>query len=191
MLAGAGIAWLLHSSVAAIVLLVALATHGVVPIEAATSLLIGANVGGALIPFGLSRGGALAGRQIMAGNLLLRASWALVVLALLMSGLDAYLPGPSAGGQLVNLHLLFNAALLLLGLPLCGTGQRAHEAPGPQAFADEADERALGLPPSCLDPASIGEPAMALATEARTDPHGRDRGADVRANYGHLSYRRR
>lgn len=50
MLAGAGIAWLLHSSVAAIVLLVALATHGVVPIEAATSLLIGANVGGALIP---------------------------------------------------------------------------------------------------------------------------------------------
>lgn len=56
----------------------------------------------------------------MAGNLLLRASWALVVLALLMSGLDAYLPGPSAGGQLVNLHLLFNAALLLLGLPLVG-----------------------------------------------------------------------
>ena len=167
MLAGAGIAWLLHSSVAAIVLLVTLATHGVVPIEAATSLLIGANVGGALIPFGLSRGGALAGRQIMAGNLLLRASWALVVLALLMSGLDAYLPGPSAGGQLVNLHLLFNAALLLLGLPLVGPVSALMKRLVRKPSADEADERALGLPPSCLDPASIGEPAMALANTRR------------------------
>ena len=102
MLAGAAIAWLLHSSVAAIVLLVTLTTHGLVPIEAAASLLIGANIGGALIPFVLTRGGAVVSRQIMSGNLILRASAAVIALTVLTLGaraLSARRDGCGSAGQ--------------------------------------------------------------------------------------------
>jgi phosphate:Na+ symporter len=167
MLAGAAIAWLLHSSVAAIVLLVTLTTHGLVPIEAAASLLIGANVGGALIPFVLTRGGAVVSRQIMAGNLLLRGGAAIIAIVVLAAGARDYLPGATNAARLVNLHLIFNALLLLAGLPLVKpvTALMARLIRKPSAA--EAGELALGLPPSCLDPGSIGEPAMALANTTR------------------------
>ncbi len=167
MIAGAAIAWLLHSSVAAIVLLLTLTTHGLVPIEAAASLLIGANVGGALIPFVLTRGSAVVSRQIMAGNLMLRTGAAIIAIIVLAAGARHYLPGATDAGRLVNLHLIFNALLLLAGLPLVRpvTALMARLIRKPSAA--EAGELALGLPPSCLDPGSIGEPAMALANTTR------------------------
>lgn len=167
MLAGAAIAWLLHSSVAAIVLLVTLTTHGVVPIEAAASLLIGANVGGALIPFILTRGGAIVSRQIMTGNLILRAGAAVVALIVLSLGVRDFLPGPSDAARLVNLHLIFNALLLLVGLPLVRPVTALVRRLIRRPSAAETGELALGLPPSCLDPSSIGEPAMALGNTHR------------------------
>ncbi len=167
MIAGAAIAWLLHSSVAAIILLFTLTTHGLVSFEAATALLLGANIGGALIPFGLTPGGTFAARQIMTGNLLLRSTAALIGLALLVAGVQRYLPGATDAARLVTLHVLFNATLLVIGLPLIGptlklTGRMVKQPP-----ATQNEERALGLPPSCLDPESVSEPAMALANTTR------------------------
>lgn len=167
MLAGAAIAWLLHSSVAAIVLLVSVTTHGVVPIEAAAALLIGANVGGALIPFVLTRGGAVVSRQIMSGNLILRGSAAVIALVLLSLGARDHLPGATDAARLVNLHLIFNAALLLVGLPLVRPVTALVTRLIRRPSAAETGELALGLPPSCLDPSSIGEPAMALGNTHR------------------------
>jgi phosphate:Na+ symporter len=167
LIAGAAIAWLMHSSVTAIILLLTLATHGLVPIEAAASLLIGANIGGALIPFGLTRGGALVSRQIMAGNLILRGGGALIALLILIAGARGYLPGASDANKLVNLHLIFNAALLVVGLPLVKPVSALTAQLVRKPSAAEAGELALGLPPSCLDPGSIGEPAMALGNTQR------------------------
>jgi phosphate:Na+ symporter len=167
MIAGAVIAWLLHSSVAAIVLLITLTTHGLISIEAASSLLIGANVGGALIPFVLTRNGATASRQIMTGNLIMRGAAAIVALVILGVGARDYLPGATDAARLVNLHLMFNAALLLLGLPLVRPVAALVGRLIRKPSAAEAGELALGLPPSCLDPSSIGEPAMALGNTRR------------------------
>ncbi|HZY68516.1 MAG TPA: Na/Pi cotransporter family protein [Devosia sp.] len=166
-LAGAAITWLLHSSVAAIVLLVTLSTHGVVSIEAASSLLMGANVGGALIPFVLTRGGATISRQIMSGNLILRGGAALIALVVLSLGARHYLPGQTDAVRLVNLHLIFNAAVLLVGLPLVAPVTTLVTRLIRRPSAAEAGELALGLPPSCLDPSSVEEPSMALGNTHR------------------------
>lgn len=167
LVAGAVIAWLMHSSVTAIILLLTLATHGLVPIEAAASLLIGANIGGALIPFVLTRGGALISRQIMAGNLILRGGGALIALLVLGAGARGHLPGASDASELVNLHLIFNAVLLVVGLPLVRPVSVLTAWLVRKPSAAEAGELALGLPPSCLDPGSISEPAMALGNTQR------------------------
>lgn len=151
----------------AIILLLTLTTHGLVPIEASASLLIGANIGGALIPFVLTRGGALVSRQIMTGNLILRGGGALIALLILITGARSYLPGASDASKLVNLHLIFNAALLVVGLPLVKPVSALTARLVRKPSAAEAGELALGLPPSCLDPGSIGEPSMALGNTQR------------------------
>lgn len=165
LLAGAAIAWLFHSSVATILLLVVLAGHGLVPIEAAAPLLLGANIGGALIPFVLTRAGAPEARRMTAGNLLLRGSAALIALLVLQVVGANVLPGGSVAQQIVGLHLLFNAALLVLGVPLVGVVARLMERLIRPAVADPA--AAIGVPPSCLDEAAVSDPGMALASTTR------------------------
>lgn len=165
LLAGAAIAWLFHSSVATILLLVVLAGHGLVPIEAAAPLLLGANIGGALIPFVLTRAGAPEARRMTAGNLLLRGTAALIALLALQLVGAKLLPGDGVAQQIVILHLLFNAALLVVGVPLVGTVARLMERWIRPPVADPA--AAIGVPPSCLDEAAVGDPGMALASTTR------------------------
>ncbi|MDB5538834.1 MAG: Na/Pi cotransporter family protein [Devosia sp.] len=165
LLAGAAIAWLFHSSVATILLLVVLAGHGLVPIEAAAPLLLGANIGGALIPFVLTRAGAPEARRMTAGNLLLRGAGALIALLGLQVLGARMLPGDGVAQQIIWLHLMFNAALVLAGVPLRGAVARLMERLIHPAVADPA--AAIGVPPSCLDEAAVGDPGMALASTTR------------------------
>jgi phosphate:Na+ symporter len=166
LLAGAAIAWLFHSSVATILLLVVLSQHGVLPFEAAAPLLLGANIGTAIGPFVLTRNSSIEAKRLMAGNLMTRIAGAVLALAVLLLGGSALAPGFSPVQQLVGLHLIFNVALLLVGLPLTGVMARLMErlirAP---AASDPA--AAIGVPPSCLDEAAVGDPGMALAATTR------------------------
>jgi phosphate:Na+ symporter len=165
LLAGTAIAWLFHSSVATILLLVVLAGHGLVPIEAAAPLLLGANIGGAMIPFVLTRAGAPEARRLTAGNLLLRGAAALIALLVLELVGTALLPGGSVAQQIVGLHLMFNAGLVVVGVPLVNTVARLMERWIRPPVADPA--AAIGVPPSCLDEAAVGDPGMALASTTR------------------------
>jgi phosphate:Na+ symporter len=165
LIAGALVAWLFHSSVAAILLLVVLAGHGLVPIEAAAPLLLGANIGGALIPFVLTRAGTPEARRMTAGNLLLRGGGALLVLLLLQLAGARVLPGENVAQQIVGLHLMFNAALVLAGLPLVGVVARLMERLVQSPVTNPV--AAIGVPPSCLDEEAVNDPAMALASTTR------------------------
>ena len=85
-------------------------------------MLMGANAGGALIAVWLTRGMEPVARRIPIGNLILRGAAALAVTAAAaLSGwaLPVWL-GEASGARLVNAHLLFNALILLLTLPLTG-----------------------------------------------------------------------
>lgn len=118
-LIGALFTWLIHSSVASIILIVTFAAQGLVPIELGVSLTLGANLGGALISVGLTRGAVPEARQLPLGNLIFRGTGAVLALVIVhgfsvsISGL-----GDTAMRQIVNLHLLFNIVLVVVALPL-------------------------------------------------------------------------
>jgi phosphate:Na+ symporter len=114
-------AWLVHSSVAAILLFATLAQQGLLPLEAACAMVLGANLGGSLIAFFLTLSARISVRRVVWTNLVLRGGGAVAALLLVIQfGVLDILPGSSEAQQTLNVHLLFNLLLLLLGLPFVG-----------------------------------------------------------------------
>lgn len=166
-LVGAALAFVMHSSVAAILMCVTLVQIGAIPFAAGLSLVLGANFGSAFIPVWLSRGMAVPARRIPYANLILRGSWAVLTLFAVNLALRSGALGDPQGGQmLVYAHLAFNASLLVLALPLCKPLQQGMERLLPEVVNNEP-EVATGLPASALDLANIGSPAQALSSLKR------------------------
>lgn len=116
---GALLAWAMHSSVAAVLMFVTFAAQGLLPIEAAMAMVLGANLGGSFIPFTLTLGAKASARIIVIGNLLLRGGGALIALLLLANtALPLEYLGSTGARQVINLHLAYNLAVLLVGLVL-------------------------------------------------------------------------
>lgn len=73
-LAAALIAWVVHSSVATVLLFVTFASGGILPLEVAVPMILGANLGGGIIAVWLTRGMEVEARRIPLGNLFFRAA---------------------------------------------------------------------------------------------------------------------
>ena len=165
-LIGAALAFIMHSSVAAILLFVTLVILGVLPVGAGVSLVLGANLGGAILPLWLSRDMSPFSRRIPMGNLLLRGTAA--ILALFIVNLTAILSifdsfGP--GQYLVNVHLSFNLALLLIGLPFTKMMETPLALLMPEPTADAHGD--LYKPMSALDRTVLDAPKLALSGVTR------------------------
>lgn len=163
-LVGGALAFMMHSSVAAILMCVTLVQIGAISFPAGLSLVLGANLGSAFIPVWLTRGLDLSARRIVFANLALRGAWAIAILVFANLALNEGLLGKSYGGQmLVNAHIAFNASLLLLALPFCNLLRGPFEWLWPDQ--DDAIERQmLSRPATVLDPANFGSPAQALSS---------------------------
>ncbi|OCO99086.1 MULTISPECIES: Na/Pi cotransporter family protein [unclassified Ensifer] len=160
--------WALHSSVAAILLILTFAAKGIVPVEIGIPLVLGVNVGGGLIALWLTRGLPVEGRRLPLGNLLFRALFGAAVFGLFsLHAPFAWLPGETAAAKLVNLHVLFNAALVLVGTVSCGPMARLVRLLMPDA-AGKGDH---SVHVSALDRTLIDKPPQALAAAAREVLH--------------------
>ena len=169
-LVGAGLAFVMHSSVAAILMCVTLVQIGAIPFEAGLSLVLGANFGSGFIPVWLSRGMSQNARRIPYANLGLRGSWALACLVMVNSGLgagllDRGLSGAAEGQMLVYVHLAFNGSLLLLALPLCARIEPLMRVLMAEPVAVETG--LSGGRVSALEPGVYGPPAQVLANLKR------------------------
>jgi phosphate:Na+ symporter len=156
------VTWAIHSSVAMILLVMALTAAGSISPLLALTLVLGANVGSGLIAFGMNMAAGLATRRVVLGNLLFRLIGALAaILALpLLMPVVGYL---GEGGRLVaNAHTLFNLALALVFLPLTGVAaqllERLLSEPMPQPGERRIEH---------LDEGSLKTPAVALSGAAR------------------------
>jgi phosphate:Na+ symporter len=158
---GAGLTWLFHSSVATVLLLGSLASAGVLEPRLAVTLVLGANLGSALIPIGLNLRAGPPVRRLLFGYLFIVALGALAALPL--AGLASQWLGPSGGGRLVaNAHTVFNLALIVLALPFVGLLARALPRFVPdQPVAPGA--RSLHH----LDDSALDRPAVALSGATR------------------------
>ncbi|MCP4318089.1 MAG: Na/Pi cotransporter family protein [Hyphomicrobiales bacterium] len=164
-LAGAVLAFVMHSSVAVILMCVTTVAIGAIPEGVGVSLVLGANLGSALIPIWLSRGMNAAARRVPLANLLIRGSGA--VIALLLVNRFAILPwlgGMGAAQTLINVHILFNL-LLLVALPF----SRYLDAPMQRLLPDAVTLSEINRPGrrSILDETLLAKPPLALASLRR------------------------
>lgn len=166
-LVAAVIAWVVHSSVATMLLLVTFATGGMLPLEVALPMVLGANLGGGIIAVWLTRGMELQARRIPVGNLIFRGVAALLVLTVLqVVTLPIQYLGATEAVQLVNFHLVFNLVLVLLALPFVRPMERLATLILPDPVVEAAPE-AVEPVVSLLDRASVGNPTVALASAKR------------------------
>ena len=167
-LIGATLAFVMHSSVATILMCVTLVQVGSIPFEAGLSLLLGANFGSAMIPVSLSKGLELSSRRSVFANLFLRGVWSLLILFainMLPELWGSYTIG--AGAQtLITTHICFNVSLLVLSLPICRALEPLFECFMPDTeHADMAD--ISGVYQSCLNPDNLDKPQQAISNIKR------------------------
>lgn len=161
---GAGFAWIVHSSVAAVLLFVTLAAQAVLPTSAAAAMILGANLGGAFIAYVLTLTTTIEPRRMVVANLVLRGGGAILftmVIFIAPDTLEAL--GATPARQTINLHLAFNFALATVMLPLVGPVMAVltrimTEKPTEDARLDDT---------SALDPSAIMRPQRALDCTAR------------------------
>lgn len=159
---GAVLAWAMHSSLAAVLTYATFAAIGLFSVSVGAALVIGANLGGALIPFGLLWSGERPAKLLVLGNLIARGAVTLIFLAvLLFAGLDLALLGASASQQVIMLHIALNSALLLLALPFVKGVARLCDAMLPKRREPEHDAM------TALDAKALDHAPLALACTQR------------------------
>ncbi len=156
--------WAAHSSVAIVLLIMSLATKGVVPLDAALALVLGANLGTAINP--LIEGPRTidpAAKRLPLGNLLGRVVGITAAIGFLgpishfMSEIE-----PNSARAVADFHTLFNLVVAAISLPLLTPFASLLRSwlPDRIDFADPAR-------PLYLDPAAKETPIVALGAAAR------------------------
>ena len=161
----AALTLVMHSSIAMVLLLAMLAQGGLLPLGAAVPMLLGANFGAGLIAVWLTRGMSAPARRIPLGNLLLRGFLALVALLIhWWAQPDLSILGTRPDMQIVHLHLVFNAVLLVVALPLIPVLVRMTEALLPEVEAEAQGDMSRS---STLDKSVLDRPRLAIASAKR------------------------
>ncbi len=159
----AGVTWAMHSSVAFLLLVLALSASGVVSLQLGLYLILGANIGSGLIALLLVWHESVTSRRIVIGNLGFRLAGVLVALA----AMPLWLPSLAGLGLarpqvLAAAHVGFNTALLVMFLPLVGVIAQLLERLVPETVKAKDDHSVRHL-----DEALLTTPHLALGAASR------------------------
>ncbi|MBB3647977.1 phosphate:Na+ symporter [Rhizobium sp. BK619] len=118
LLFSAALAFLSSSSLAVVVLILSLASAGLVSAELVIVLVLGANLGGAIPPVIATLSGPVSARRVTLGNLAVRALGCFIALPLAGYGAELIQMLPFGPAKLpVDAHLAFNLLLAALAWP--------------------------------------------------------------------------
>lgn len=165
---GALFAWLVHSSVAAVLLFVTLVSQGLLPIDAAIALVLGANMGSTFIAYFLTLTAPIEARRMVVSNVALRGGGAIISLVVL-NLVDVPLTwlGQTEAAQVINLHLAFNVGLAFFALPFTSLIMRI----ATQLMTPKFDPT-IGIGrTTALDPSALETPDRALTCATREIMH--------------------
>ena len=148
-LLGIFLAWLLHSSIATILICVSLVMVDAMPLLVSIYLIFGANLGSSLIPVWLGRGQPNDARRTLYGALLIRGFGAIVALLLfkyydMLSHFKGALDNPTPAQTLIYVHVAFNMALLVF-LPFCKIIEKGLLSLMPDDIVEQHDVNPLAL----------------------------------------------
>ncbi len=155
------IAFVSSSSLAAVVLILSLASAGVLSTGLIIVLVLGANLGGAVPPVLASLSGPASVRRVTLGNLIVRGAGCVLVLPLADYGAELLTILPLTPTKLpVDAHLAFNVFLAALAWPF----SRAVSGIMKSLIADD---EAAEFGPKYLDEQELSTPVVALASATR------------------------
>ncbi len=163
LLVAALITWVLHSSLAAVLLISSFTTSGLITLKLGLLLVLGANLGGAIIAYVLTQGMNARARRITFGNFIMRICTVLVILPFVDQIATLFSSLNSAGErEIVHFHTLFNVFLALLFLPLITPLTSLCKKFLPHEPVKAKPEAT----PLYLDDAALSSPTIALAGAA-------------------------
>jgi len=157
------IAWASHSSLATVLLIIALGSTNSLDITVAFTFVLGANIGSAIPPFIATLGANRTARQPPLGNLLFRICGVVITLPFIgMIADQLSLLEISNARQIANFHMLFNLALAILFFPLIDrmVSLTARMIPKDAVVSDEMEPREL-------DRSAFETPLVALVNAER------------------------
>jgi len=157
----AGIAFVSSSSLAAVVLILSLASNGILSSGLIVVLVLGANLGGAIPPVVATLSGPVYARRVTLANLIVRAAGCFIALPLAGYGARLLELLPLAAEKLpVDAHLGFNLALAALAWPFSRLLSRLMIYLIPNEPQPEHG-------PKFLDAKELSTPVIALASATR------------------------
>ncbi len=167
--------WVTHSSLAIVLLIASLWSGGLLSPTMAVTLIVGANLGNALIPVIDQFRAPVVQRRVAVANLLTRIVVALAVLPFAGTIAAAFPSLTSQAGRLaVELHLALNIVGALVFLPFIGPIAALVLRLMPDTPLSDRATRPLYLDPGVLD-----SPSEALACAMRETLHLGDRVGDM------------
>nr|WP_283163529.1 Na/Pi cotransporter family protein [Brenneria tiliae] len=162
-LVGALFAVVSYSSLAAVLLTATLTASGVISLEVAMCLVIGANLGSGLLTIISASAQNAAGRRVALGSMLFKLMGCLVVLPMveILSRWLARLP-LSSEELVIYFHLFYNLIRCLLLIPFAEVVARLS-----CAMIADSPEVDMQMKPRHLDTSALDTPALALTNAAR------------------------
>ena len=167
---GALLTVLSYSSLAIVLLTATLAAEGLLPVQVALGLVLGANVGSGVLGMIVTAKGTAALRRLPLGNFLFKAAGALLAIPLMSPAL-VHLQDWVADlqQQVVLFHVAFNGVLALTFIAFVGPMARLVERLLPKAQLGSENQR-----PRHLDPVALATPSLAISCAAREALHQAD-----------------
>jgi len=167
---GSVLAIVAYSSLAVVLLVAAMATSNVVPLDVALGLVLGANLGSGLLAVLTTAKSAVSVRQVTVGNLLFKALGVAIVapfIGLWIRHVQPELPNQAHG--VVLFHLGFNVIISVgfIGLTQWVAKLVTRLLPAPQQPAGT-------MRLHHLDPSALSTPSLAISNAAREALHQAD-----------------
>ncbi len=160
------ITWVLHSSMAAVLIISSFISSGIISLNLGLLLVLGANLGAAIAPFVMTYGMNARTRRITTGNLIMRLGVVFLIfpfLGIIMTfynGLNLDISPPRA---VVHFHTLFNILLATIFLPFV----ISIAAFCKKLIPNTKEDSTVTISPIYLDESVLNSPTLALACAAR------------------------
>jgi len=167
---GAFLAIVCYSSLAVVLLTATMASSGLVPLESAMGLVLGANLGAGLLTVMTTSRSSVEVRQVPVGNLVFKATGVLLaapIASTWLSHVRPYIQDPAT--VVVLTHLAFNVAGAFLFIGFTPTVARWVEQ-----WLPKPDRALVAGRPHHLDPSALATPSLAISCAAREALHQAD-----------------
>ncbi len=167
---GAFLSLIAYSSLAMVLLTATMAASGIIPLEPALGLVLGANLGSGLLALLTTARSAVEVRQVPLGNFVFKALGVLIaapLVGLWLRLVGPYMPDPATAVVLFHLSLNLMIAIVFIGFTQLIGKWVAHWLPKP------AKTLVAGRPHH-LDPSALATPSLAISCAAREALHQAD-----------------